>query len=54
MVFDKAKLVKKMKRADKRFKDLETSEQDDIIDEGIRYVQDHTSWFRHFDCSLYS
>lgn len=49
MIFDKAFLVKKMNKKDKRFKELSTAEQDDIIQKGINYLQDRTKWFRHFE-----
>lgn len=49
MVFDKASLVKKMGKKDKRFQELSTAEQDAIIQDGINYVQDRTKWFRYFE-----
>lgn len=49
MIFDKASLIKKMNRKDKRFKELSTAEQDEIIQKGINYLQDATKWFRHFE-----
>lgn len=49
MIFDKASLIKGMNRKDKRFKELSTTEQDQIIQSGINYAQDRTKWFRHYE-----
>lgn len=49
MLFDKANLIKKMNRKDKRFQELSPADQDEIIQKGINFVQDRTKWFRHFE-----